>query len=166
MDDAKLTSSAGKAVDFRNIILILTTNAGAAEAGRRSIGFGTTNSGDSGAAIAKKFSPEFRNRLDATVQFNKLKGTSITKVVEKFIEALRVQAQARQVSITVTPEAIDWLVKNGFDETMGARPLARAIHDNIKTPLSRLMVVGDLRKGGTAIISVNDNKIVVEGVGL
>jgi ATP-dependent Clp protease ATP-binding subunit ClpA len=166
MDDAKLTSSAGKAVDFRNIILILTTNAGAAEAGRRSIGFGAANSGDSNAAIAKKFSPEFRNRLDATVQFNKLKGDSIKKVVEKFLEALKAQALARQVSITVTPEAIEWLVRNGFDETMGARPLARAIHDNIKTPLSRLMVVGDLRKGGTAIVSVNDNKIVVEGVGL
>jgi ATP-dependent Clp protease ATP-binding subunit ClpA len=163
MDDAKLTSSAGKTVSFRNIILIMTTNAGASEASKNGIGFGaSTQGGDPTAAINRTFSPEFRNRLDTTVMFSRLQQANVLRVVNKFLSALETQARDRQVEIEVTTEAREWLAKNGFNPAMGARPLARSINDNIKTPLSRLMVVGPLKNGGRALVTVENNKLKVE----
>ena len=163
MDDSRLTSMSGKTVSFRNIIIIMTTNAGAAESSKPGIGFGASaTGGDPMGAIRKLFAPEFRNRLDAIVQFDTLKHENVLKVVDKFLAALLGQAAERQVTITVTDEAKNWLSKYGFDPAMGARPLARAIHEQIKTPLSRLMVTGPLKTGGTCSVAVRDNKIVVE----
>ena len=162
MDDAKLTSSSGKTVSFRNIIVIMTTNAGAADAAKSGIGFGASaQGGDPTAAINRTFSPEFRNRLDTTVLFTRLQQANVLRVVDKFLAALVIQARDRQVEIEITDEARQWLAKNGFNPEMGARPLARAINDNIKTPLSRLMVVGPLKTGGTARVTVEDNKLKV-----
>jgi ATP-dependent Clp protease ATP-binding subunit ClpA len=163
MDDAKLTSSSGKTVDFRNVVIIMTSNAGAADAVKNGIGFAASNQGgDPSAAINRMFSPEFRNRLDAIVKFDRLNEENIIRVVDKFLNILLNQAKERNVEIEISNEAKQWLAKNGFDPAMGARPLQRAIHENVKTPLSRLMVVGPLKSGGKAIVSVVDNKIVVE----
>ncbi len=163
MDDAKLTSSAGKTVSFRNIMVIMTTNAGAAEASKLGIGFGaSTKGGDPTAAINRLFTPEFRNRLDATILFSRLQQANVLRVVDKFLGNLFVQARERSVEIEVSDEARQWLALNGFNPAMGARPLARAINDHIKTPLSRLMVVGPLKTGGRALVTVEDNKLKVE----
>lgn len=165
MDDAKLTSSGGKTVDFRNVIIILTTNAGASEAAKNQIGFGRSGQGgDPGAVLSKTFSPEFRNRLDAVIQFSRLQPENVLRVVDKFFDAMRVQAAERNVKVELDDDAREWLAKTGYDPAMGARPLARAIHNHVKTPLSRLMVVGPLREGGTARVSLADNKLVVAAV--
>lgn len=162
MDDGKLTSSSNKTVDFRNVIIIMTTNAGARELEKHSMGFSSQDSGgDPTAEINKTFSPEFRNRLDATIQFSKLSSSNIDKIVDKFIATLAEQAKQRNVEIDVSPEARKLLGQLGFDSDMGARPLARAIAEHVKKPLSRLMVVGSLRAGGKAFVKVDNNKIVV-----
>lgn len=163
MDDAKLTAGNGKIVNFRNVVIIMTSNAGAAEAAKSPVGFNASNvGGDPSAAINRTFSPEFRNRLDAIVKFDRLQPENVLKVVDKFLTILSGQAADRKVEIDVDQEAREWLAKVGYDPAMGARPLQRAIHENIKTPLSRLMVVGSLKNGGTAKIRVHDNKLVVE----
>ena len=163
MDDAKLTSSAGKTVDFRNVVIIMTSNAGAADAAKNSIGFGAfTQGGDPTAAINRTFTPEFRNRLDAIVKFSRLNEENVLRVVDKFIGIMAEQAKNRSVEIEITQEAREWLAKNGFDPAMGARPLQRAIDEHIKTPLSRMMVIGSLKSGGRAVVSVNEDKIVVQ----
>jgi ATP-dependent Clp protease ATP-binding subunit ClpA len=163
MDHGNLVSASGKDVSFRNVILIMTTNAGAADAERNSIGFGITDKSKVVVedAIKKTFSPEFRNRLDGVIQFGKLKPDDIRLVVRKFVKQLETMSLNRRVSIDIDDEALDWLAKVGFDSLLGARPLGRAITDHVKKPLARLMLSGPLLNGGIAKVRVIDQKIMV-----
>jgi ATP-dependent Clp protease ATP-binding subunit ClpA len=157
MDHGKLTDHNGKQVDFRNVILIMTTNAGASDMARAAIGFGSTQRvGEDEEAIKKLFSPEFRNRLDAIIPFGRLSRAMIGKVVEKFIFQLEAQLADRNVTIELTPEASDWLADNGYDELYGARPLARVIQENIKKPLAEELLFGKLEGGGTVRVTVEE----------
>ncbi len=160
MDHGKLTDHNGKAVDFRNVILIMTTNAGAQDMARESIGF-TTNKreGDDQEAIKRLFTPEFRNRLDATIAFDHLPPEVVRKVVEKFVLQLEAQLSERQINIELSTEAADWLATKGYDPQMGARPLSRLIQDQIKKPLAEEVLFGKLSKGGTV-------RILLKGDGL
>ncbi len=155
MDHGKLTDHNGKKIDFRNVILIMTTNAGASEMAKASFGF-TRNKreGDDTEAMNKLFSPEFRNRLDATISFGQLPPEVITKVVDKFIMQLEAQLSDRNVTIELSDEARLWLVENGYDETMGARPMARLIQTAIKTPLADELLFGRLKHGGVVRVVV------------
>jgi ATP-dependent Clp protease ATP-binding subunit ClpA len=147
-------------VDFRNVILIMTTNAGAADSQRNSIGFGRAKSeGEDEAAIKRIFSPEFRNRLDATVAFRSLTPEIIRKVVHKFVIQLEAQLADRHVTIELSDDAADWLAKNGFDELYGARPLARVIQEHIKKPLADEILFGKLVRGGHVKVSLKDGKL-------
>ena len=155
MDHGKLTDHNGKQINFRNVILIMTTNAGASDAQRQAIGFGSTKrTGDDVEAINRMFTPEFRNRLDAVVAFGHLPRDVIAKVVDKFVMQLEAQLADRQVSIELTDEARDWLIANGYDELMGARPMARVIQQTIKTPLADELLFGRLKNGGTVRVVV------------
>ena len=160
MDHGKLTDHSGKQIDFRNVILIMTTNAGAADMARASFGFTQTKRvGEDAEAIKKLFTPEFRNRLDAIVSFGHLPPEVIVKVVDKFIMQLEAQLADRNVSIELTDEARRWLVENGYDEAMGARPMARVIQTHIKTPLADEVLFGRLKNGGTVrvMVTVGEN---------
>ena len=160
MDHGVLTDAVGKKVDFRNIILIMTTNAGAADAQRHSIGFGRGRAADEESeAIKRVFSPEFRNRLDAVVAFKGLTQEIIRQVVQKFIMQLEAQLADRHVTIETTEEATDWLAKNGFDELYGARPLARVIQEHIKKPLADEILFGRLIRGGHVKVELVDGKL-------
>ncbi len=155
MDHGKLTDHSGKQIDFRNVILIMTTNAGAADMARASFGFTQSKRvGEDAEAIKKLFTPEFRNRLDAIVSFGHLPPEVIVKVVDKFIMQLEAQLADRNVSIELTDEARRWLVENGYDEAMGARPMARVIQTHIKTPLADEVLFGRLKNGGTVRVMV------------
>ncbi|MDE2363403.1 MAG: ATP-dependent Clp protease ATP-binding subunit ClpA [Hyphomicrobiales bacterium] len=155
MDHGKLTDHNGKQINFRNVILIMTTNAGASDAQRAAIGFGSTKrTGDDVEAINRMFTPEFRNRLDAIVQFGHLPRGVIAQVVDKFVMQLEAQLADRNVSIELTDEARNWLVDNGYDELMGARPMARVIQQTIKTPLADELLFGRLKNGGTVRVVV------------
>ena len=155
MDHGKLSDQHGKQVDFRNVILIMTTNAGAADMAREAIGFSRAKrSGDDVEAINRMFSPEFRNRLDAVVPFGHLPAAVIGKVVDKFVLQLEAQLADRNVTIELTDEARRWLVENGYDEAMGARPMARVIQQHIKTPLADEVLFGRLKNGGTVRVMV------------
>ena len=168
MDHGALTDALGKKVDFRNVILIMTTNAGAADSQRNSIGFGRGRSeGEDEAAIKRLFTPEFRNRLDAVVAFSSLSPEIIRQVVHKFVMQLEAQLADRHVTIELSEEAADWLAKNGFDELYGARPLARVIQEHIKKPLADEILFGKLVKGGHVLVSLEDGKIVfqIDGAG-
>ena len=155
MDHGKLTDHSGKQIDFRNTILIMTTNAGAADMARASFGFTQSKRvGEDTEAIKKLFTPEFRNRLDAIVSFGHLPPEVIVKVVDKFIMQLEAQLADRNVSIELTDEARRWLVENGYDEAMGARPMARVIQTHIKTPLADEVLFGRLKNGGTVRVMV------------
>ncbi|MFZ5692738.1 MAG: ATP-dependent Clp protease ATP-binding subunit ClpA [Pseudomonadota bacterium] len=149
MDHGKLTDHNGKQVDFRNVILIMTTNAGAADLAKGTYGF-TRNKreGDDIEAINKLFAPEFRNRLDAVIAFGHLSQEIIAKVVEKFVLQLEAQLADRNVTIELSDEASRWLIANGYDELMGARPMARVIQENIKKPLADEVLFGRLKNGG------------------
>lgn len=156
MDHGTLTDNNGRKADFRNIILVMTTNAGAAEGGRPSIGFTQQDhSTDSMKAVERLFSPEFRNRLDAIIQFKPLNIETIGQVVDKFIFELESQLAEKNVSVVLEPEARLWLAEHGFDPTMGARPMARVIQENIKKPLAEEILFGKLRSGGVLRISVD-----------
>jgi ATP-dependent Clp protease ATP-binding subunit ClpA len=156
MDHGTLTDNNGRKADFRNIILIMTTNAGAAEGGRPSIGFTQQDHRtDSLKAVERLFSPEFRNRLDAIIQFKPLNIEIIGQVVDKFIFELESQLAEKNVSVVLEPEARLWLAEHGFDPAMGARPMARVIQENIKKPLAEEILFGKLRSGGVLRISVN-----------
>jgi ATP-dependent Clp protease ATP-binding subunit ClpA len=159
MDHGKLTDHNGKQIDFRNVILIMTTNAGAADMARSAFGF-TQNKrvGEDAEAIKKLFTPEFRNRLDAIVGFGHLPPEVIVKVVDKFIMQLEAQLADRNVSIELTDEARKWLVENGYDEQMGARPMARVIQSAIKTPLADEVLFGRLKNGGTVRVMVTSGE--------
>jgi ATP-dependent Clp protease ATP-binding subunit ClpA len=160
MDHGKLTDHNGRQVDFRNVILIMTSNAGAAELAKTAIGFGReTRTGEDMAAIERTFTPEFRNRLDAIVSFAPLSRETIHQVVEKFILQLEAQLIDRGVHIELTPEAADWLGERGYDSKMGARPLARVIQEHIKKPLAEELLFGRLTKGGLVRVGVKDGKI-------
>ena len=150
MDHGKLTDNNGKTVDFRNVILIMTTNAGAADLDKAAYGFTRTKrEGDDSEAINRMFTPEFRNRLDATIGFNHLPPEVVAMVVEKFVLELEAQLSERQINIELSKEAINWLVKTGYDEKMGARPMSRVIQEHIKKPLADEVLFGELIKGGT-----------------
>jgi ATP-dependent Clp protease ATP-binding subunit ClpA len=163
MDNGQLTDSNGKKVDFRNVVLIMTTNAGAADAQRQTIGFGRGRAeGESDEAIKRLFTPEFRNRLDAVVAFRPLTPEIIRQVVQKFVMQLEAQLADRNVTIETSDEAADWLAKNGFDELYGARPLARVIQEHIKKPLADDILFGKLAKGGHVKVVLKDGKIAFE----
>lgn len=163
MDNGTLTDSNGKKVDFRNVVLIMTTNAGAADAQKNTIGFGRgRNDGEQEEALKRLFTPEFRNRLDAVVQFRPLTQEIIRQVVQKFVLQLEAQLADRNITIETTDEAADWLAKNGFDELYGARPLARVIQEHIKKPLADDILFGKLSKGGHVKVVLKDGKIAFE----
>ncbi len=150
MDHGKLTDANGREADFRNVIVVMTTNAGAQESSRRSIGFSDQdNSTDAMEAIRKKFAPEFRNRLDAIINFHALEFPVILRVVDKFILELEEQLALRNVAIDVTRKARDWLAEEGFDPKMGARPMKRVIQEQIKRRLADDLLFGDLIDGGS-----------------
>jgi ATP-dependent Clp protease ATP-binding subunit ClpA len=159
MDHGKLTDHNGKKIDFRNVILIMTTNAGASDAAKEAIGFGRgKREGEDEEAIKKLFTPEFRNRLDAVIPFAPLNRSTIDKVVEKFVLELEAQLADRDVTFDLTPEATRWLGEKGYDEAFGARPLARVIQDSIKKPLADEILFGKLKDGGTVRILLDREK--------
>jgi ATP-dependent Clp protease ATP-binding subunit ClpA len=163
MDHGVLTDSNGKKVDFRNVILIMTTNAGASDAQRQSIGFGRDKvQGEEEAALKRLFTPEFRNRLDAVVAFKPLTPEIIRQVVQKFVLQMEVQLADRNVTISLSDDAADWLAKNGFDELYGARPLARVIQEHIKKPLADDILFGRLVRGGHVRVVLENGKITFE----
>ena len=160
MDHGVLTDANGKKVDFRNVVLIMTTNAGASDAQRNAIGFGRGKQEDEvDEALKRIFTPEFRNRLDAVVQFRPLTHEVIRQVVIKFVMQLEGQLADRNVTIETTDEAADWLAKNGFDELYGARPLARVIQEHIKKPLADEILFGRLVRGGHVKVVLRDGKL-------
>ncbi len=163
MDHGTLTDNNGRKADFRNVTLIMTTNAGAETMSRASIGFTHQDHASDGMEILKKaFSPEFRNRLDAIVQFAALDRENIGHVVEKFIFELEAQLQDKKVSIDISAEARDWLGNKGYDKKMGARPMTRVIQDKIKKPLANELLFGELAHGGHVRIDVKDNELVFD----
>ena len=160
MDHGKLTDHNGRAVDFRNVILIMTSNAGAADLAKEAIGFGRERrEGDDTAAIERTFTPEFRNRLDAVISFAPLGKEIILQVVEKFVLQLEAQLMDRNVAIELTRPAAEWLADRGYDDKMGARPLGRVIQEHIKKPLAEELLFGKLAKGGVVKVGVKDSKI-------
>ncbi len=160
MDHGKLTDHNGREVDFRNVILIMTSNAGAQEQARAAIGFGRDRrEGEDLAAIEKMFTPEFRNRLDAVISFAPLGKEVILQVVEKFVLQLEAQLMDRGVHIELTRPAEEWLANKGYDDKMGARPLARVIQEFIKKPLAEELLFGKLAKGGIVKVGVKEGKL-------
>jgi len=159
MDNGTLTDSNGREVDFRNVILIMTTNAGASDAAKAEIGFGRgTKSDEDEKAIKRLFTPEFRNRLDAVVRFAPLDEDSISKVVDKFVIQLEAQLADRQILFEVSKAANKWLAAKGYDRQFGARPLSRAIQEHIKKPLADEILFGKLKKGGLVKVGLDTKK--------
>ncbi len=160
MDHGKLTDHNGKSVDFRNVILIMTTNAGAADLAKPAIGFEREGRfGDDEEAIERMFTPEFRNRLDAVIGFANLTHEIMSRVVEKFIMQLEVQLEDRNVTIELSEEAREWLAKKGYDRMFGARPLGRVIQESVKRPLAEELLFGKLEKGGVVCVSIEGGKV-------
>jgi ATP-dependent Clp protease ATP-binding subunit ClpA len=160
MDHGKLTDHNGKSVDFRNVILIMTTNAGAQDMAREAMGFTrTVREGDDQEAIKRLFTPEFRNRLDAVIAFGHLPPEIVRQVVQKFVLQLEAQLAERQVNIELSTAAADWLAEKGYDQQMGARPLARIIQEYVKKPLAEEVLFGKLAKGGTVRILLKDDAL-------
>jgi ATP-dependent Clp protease ATP-binding subunit ClpA len=164
MDHGKLTDHNGKQVDFRNVILIMTTNAGAADMARAAFGFTRSKrEGDDTEAINRMFAPEFRNRLDAVITFAHLSPEVIAMVVEKFVLQLEAQLADRDATIELTDEATKWLIARGYDEQMGARPMARVIQEHIKKPLADEVLFGRLKAGGHVRVIVIHDETTGEG---
>jgi ATP-dependent Clp protease ATP-binding subunit ClpA len=169
MDHAALTDNTGRKADFRNVVLILTSNAGSREMSATSIGFAEghghderaqrTAAGKSKAAIEKIFSPEFRNRLDAIVTFRSLSPTVMEEIVEKFVLQLEQQLKERHVAIELGADARAWLAKKGYDPVFGARPLARVVQKEVRDPLTDEILFGKLEHGGNVTIGVADDKL-------
>ncbi|MEN0001317.1 MAG: AAA family ATPase, partial [Pseudomonadota bacterium] len=160
MDHGKLTDHNGKQIDFRNVVLIMTTNAGASDAQKNAIGFGSQKrEGDDMEAINRLFTPEFRNRLDAIIPFGPLPVPVIHKVVQKFVMQLETQLTERGVTFELHDDAIAWLADKGYDERMGARPLARVIQEQIKKPLADEVLFGKLKDGGTVKVTVETDEL-------
>ncbi|TWI12757.1 ATP-dependent Clp protease ATP-binding subunit ClpA [Aerolutibacter ruishenii] len=163
MDRGILTDTNGREANFRNVVLVMTTNAGAAQASRRSIGFTKQDhSTDAMEVIRRSFTPEFRNRLDAVVQFQALGFEHILRVVDKFLIELETQLHEKDVTLSATPPARDWLAQHGFDPLMGARPMARLIQDRIKRPLADELLFGKLVRGGRVTIDVKDDELSLD----
>ena len=162
MDNGFVTGSNGKVADARNIILIMTTNLGAQDAEKNVIGFGSQDNDYEDKELKKFFAPEFRNRLDGIVTFGTLSKETMIKIVGKFLVELKTQVKDKGIKITISNDAIDYLVDKGFDKKMGARPLQRVIDKDIKRPLSKLMLFGSLKEGGAVNIAVEDNEIKLE----
>lgn len=160
MDHGTLTDANGRKSDFRNVILIMTTNVGAAELSRGSIGFssGFQEEGREKAALKQSFSPEFRNRLDGIISFNPLPMVVMIQIVDKFLDELRVKLKAKHVNLEVTPEARTYLAEVGYDPAYGARPLGRLIEDEVKRPLSEELLFGKLSRGGQVVVDLDSEK--------
>ena len=159
MDHGSLTDHNGKKIDFRNVILIMTTNAGASEMAKAAIGFGSSRrTGEDTEALNKLFTPEFRNRLDATIAFAPLPTKVIHQVVQKFVMQLETQLSERNVTFDLAEDAIAWLAERGYDEKMGARPLSRVIQEHIKKPLANEILFGKLKKGGVVKVTVGPSE--------
>ncbi|WP_264210506.1 ATP-dependent Clp protease ATP-binding subunit ClpA [Leisingera thetidis] len=160
MDNGQLTDHNGRTVNFRNVILIMTSNAGASDMAKAAIGFGRDRrEGEDTAAIERTFTPEFRNRLDAVISFAPLGKEVILQVVEKFVLQLEAQLMDRNVSIELTRKAAEWLADKGYDDRMGARPLGRVIQEHIKKPLAEELLFGKLTKGGLVKVGIKDGKL-------
>jgi ATP-dependent Clp protease ATP-binding subunit ClpA len=163
MDHGKLTDHNGRTVDFRNVILIMTTNAGASDMAKEAIGFGReARTGEDEEAIKRMFTPEFRNRLDATITFAALTQEIVGRVVEKFVMQLEAQLADRNVTIELSSAAKEWLAERGYDRLYGARPLGRVIQEYIKKPLAEELLFGKLTKGGAVKVTLKDNKLEFE----
>lgn len=167
MDNGTLTDNNGRKADFRNVILMMTSNVGAEQMARSSMGFAVQDhTMDFEAELKKLFKPEFRNRLDAVIQFNRLTEASMGSVVNKFIFALEQSLQDKKVKVNLTEEARQWLATKGYDPLMGARPMGRLIQEKIKLPLSEMILFGELQDGGEVEIVVQDNEIALLARGL
>lgn len=164
MDDGKLTSSTGKTADFSNVILIMTSNLGAAQRSKQAIGFSNSNDDASKIAIEKFFSPEFRNRLDAVVEFKNLDKDHILMIVDKAVKELNTMLEEKNIKIVLSDEARSWVCDKGYQPNMGARPLQRVVHDSIKKPISKEILFGRLVNGGTVNVSVNEEGLTFEYV--
>jgi ATP-dependent Clp protease ATP-binding subunit ClpA len=163
MDHGVLTDTNGREANFRNVILVMTTNAGARQAARRSIGFlEQSHATDAMEVIRRTFTPEFRNRLDAVVQFKALDFEHILRVVDKFLIELEAQLQEKRVSLNVTADARRWLAEHGFDTQMGARPMARLIQDKVKRAIADELLFGKLADGGKVSLDVRDGELTVD----
>ena len=163
MDHGTLTDTNGRHADFRHVILIMTSNAGAEEISRNSIGFSVQDNSSDGMNILKRqFSPEFRNRLDAVINFTSLDEVTIGLVVDKFIMELEEQLSSKGVALTVDKSAREWLIGHGYDRVMGARPMARLIQENIKKPLADELLFGKLANGGHVLLSMQEGKLHFE----
>jgi ATP-dependent Clp protease ATP-binding subunit ClpA len=157
MDHGTLTDNNGRKADFRNVILVMTTNAGAESITRASVGFTMQNHETDGMeAINKFFTPEFRNRIDSIIQFSSLDSRTILNVVDKFLFELESQLNEKNVTIDIADSAKGWLAENGFDAKMGARPMARIIRENIKKPLADEILFGSLSKGGKVRVELDE----------
>ncbi len=157
MDHGTLTDNNGRKADFRNVIMVMTTNAGAETLSRRSIGFNADeDTGDVMGVINRTFTPEFRNRLDTIVQFKSLDERTIANVVDKFIIELETQLEDKRVSLHVDEKARAWLAHHGYDRAMGARPMARVIQEHVKRPLADELLFGRLTKGGRVHVTTNE----------
>ncbi len=166
MDHGELTDHNGRTVNFRNVVLIMTSNAGAQEQAKAAIGFGRDRrEGEDTAAIERTFTPEFRNRLDAVISFAPLPKEIILQVVEKFVLQLEAQLLDRGVTIDLTPKAAAWLADKGYDDKMGARPLGRVIQEHIKKPLAEELLFGKLAKGGVVRVSVKKGDLHLDILG-
>jgi ATP-dependent Clp protease ATP-binding subunit ClpA len=165
MDNGFITGSNGKKADARQSILIMTSNLGAADAEKNSVGFGSLErDSDPKDAVNRFFAPEFRNRLDGVIRFGKLDNTTMIKVVKKFIDELNALVKDKNIHVKPNAEAVEFLIKKGFDSKMGARPLQRTIDEMIKKPLSREILFGKLVNGGVVEIGVEDNKLTINVV--
>jgi ATP-dependent Clp protease ATP-binding subunit ClpA len=162
MDHASLTDNTGKKADFRNVVLIMTTNAGASEAATKPLGFGERSSEMKvDRALSRTFTPEFRNRLDALVQFGPLPENVVLRIVDKFVGQLEDQVAERGVKIRITAKAKEWMAVEGYKPEFGAREMGRVVHNSIKKPLADLMLFGPLQDGGEAIIDMVDGELTV-----
>jgi ATP-dependent Clp protease ATP-binding subunit ClpA len=167
MDHAKLTDNNGREADFRNIVLVMTTNAGAFEATEKVVGFASGDepkdfaTGRAKQAMERIFTPEFRNRLDAVVYFSGLRKEVIRKVVDKEVALLGEMLAEKQVRLELSESARDWLAEHGYDPQMGARPMARLVEQKLKKPLAEAMVFGSLKEGGLAIAEAKDGDIAL-----
>jgi ATP-dependent Clp protease ATP-binding subunit ClpA len=160
MDEGFITGTNGKRADCRQAILIMTSNLGAADSERNIIGFGGgTNTDAVDAAVKEFFRPEFRNRVDAIVTFNKLDGATIRKVAEKFIRELNEQLALKNTAITLTDTALDWLCKTGYTPSLGARPMQRTIHEHIKTPLAKIILFDKTKNHANIKVDLNVDKL-------
>ena len=156
MDYGSLTDNNGRKSDFRNVIIVMTTNAGAMQSARETMGFVTQDhSADDMEAVKKAFTPEFRNRLDNIIRFDGLDDKTIVHVVRKFILELEQQLAEKQVTLEVEDAAIKWLAEKGYDSAMGARPMARVIQQEIKQPLAEELLFGKLAKGGQVVVTLD-----------